>query len=60
MRYASLLPVLICTCSFLALVPTIGCADTVDRVPLPITGAGVPGLIAACGALLVLGRRRRQ
>ena len=29
-------------------------------VPVPAAGAGVPGLIAACGALLGLARRRRQ
>jgi hypothetical protein len=29
-------------------------------VPAPIVGAGVPGLLAACGALLALARRRRK
>jgi hypothetical protein len=33
---------------------------TAAAVPGPIVGAGLPGLVVACGALIVLARRRRQ
>jgi hypothetical protein len=39
-----------------------GCATTHFELPIPapIVGAGLPGLVMACGGLLALARRRRQ
>jgi hypothetical protein len=35
-------------------------STTLAPVPLPAAGAGLPGLVAACGGLLALARRRRR
>jgi hypothetical protein len=37
-----------------------GVQKAFSQVPGPVVGAGLPGLIAACGALLALARRRRR
>ena len=31
-----------------------------QQVPAPIAGAGIPGLIAACGAMIALARNRKR
>jgi len=39
---------------------TVTFSATSVAVPGPVVGAGLPGLIAACGGLLMLARRRRK
>jgi hypothetical protein len=45
-------------CSLAACTSPTGFAAS--SVPGPIVGAGLPGLVAACGGLIALARRRRQ
>jgi hypothetical protein len=37
-----------------------GASHLTEYVPLPLAGAGLPGLVLACGGMLALARRRRQ
>jgi hypothetical protein len=53
--------------SRVAFASSVGLADVaqirfggVVPIPAPIVGAGLPGLVAACGGLLALARRRRR
>jgi hypothetical protein len=40
--------------------PTVTYSANFVAVPGPIVGAGLPGLILACGAMIMLARRRRK
>jgi hypothetical protein len=47
-------------CTDFNTITTTGFASVDKPVPGPIVGAGLPGLVMACGGLLALARRRRQ
>lgn len=47
-------------CTDFNTITTTGFASHDVPVPAPIVGAGLPGLVMACGGLLALARRRRQ
>jgi hypothetical protein len=49
-----------CTPVGLVTLPAFDVIGIPAAVPGPIVGAGLPGLIAACGGLVALARRRRQ
>jgi hypothetical protein len=48
------------TVTYDQLVPQAGASHLTQYVPFPVAGAGLPGLVLACGGLLALARRRRQ
>jgi hypothetical protein len=43
-----------------ARIDNVSLTGTAASVPGPLAGAGLPGLLAACGGLLALARRRRR
>jgi hypothetical protein len=50
----------VCTPNTAGACASTGAAGASVAVPSPIVGAGMPGLMVACGGLLALARRRRQ